>query len=1134
VHRLAPDLPVIVLAGTWDERLAMKAVQAGAQDYLLKSPIGLNSLGRAIRYAIERQTNRAALRASEQRFRALIENSADAIALLSADGTILYQSPSTAHVLGYPPSDVLGHNIQEFVRPSDSEMAAQMLAQVLRLPRQPVTAEVEFRRQDGSWQWVEATANNLLDEPGVQAIVVNYHDISDRKEAQRSLHRFELLSAHSRDIILFIRADDGRILEANAAAIESYGYSHAELLALSVNDLSAADEQGVVHDQAALAEVQGHRFETVHRRRDGATFPVEISSQAATIDGQLTVVNVMRDISERKQAEADLVLQGAALVAAANGIVITDRNGHIVWVNPAFTRLTGYAADEVLGQNPRILKSGQHDQAFYAVLWNTIGAGNVWHGEMVNRRKDGSLYFEEETITPVADARGAIHHFVAIKQDISSRKQAEAAELEQRTLAEALRDTAAALNSTLELDTLLGLILEYVGRVVPHDSANIMLVEETALSLAGSRGYSERGTHVPVLEHPLQFGAFPNIKFMAQTGQALVIPDTMIDPGWVNAPGSEWIRSYAGAPIRRNDQIIGFISLNSRTPGFFTAAHADRLKAFADQAGSALENARLLSETRQRLAELEAINRVSTALRTAETQDEMLPVLLNVTLAVMGAAWGGIWLYDPIQDEIRMAAAARGGDKVEMPPELPERPGEGINGVVFATGQPYLVSDLQQDPHLSPAARERIPPGVSAATIPIHAGEKIIGTLNIAVAPPRAITTGDVHLLTTLSAIGGNAIQRMRLAEQTAQRLQQLGALRAIDVAITSSLSLPVTLNVVLEQVMSQLQIDAADVLRLNLEANTLDHAGSRGFRSQPTGHPSLPLGSGYASQAVLERRLISRPNLSAETPGPGEPTLPPAEAFQAYYGVPLIAKGLVVGVLEVYQRTPLQRGPGWLELLEALAGQAAIAIDNARLFENMERSHYELSQAYDATIEGWTRALDLRDHETEGHSQRVTALTLELAVAMGMQAQQLQHVRRGALLHDIGKMGVPDSILLKPGPLTEDEWGMMRQHPIFAYNMLAPIAYLAPALDIPYCHHEKWDGTGYPRGLKGLEIPLAARIFAVVDVWDALRSDRPYRPAWPADRVLQHIRALEGTHFDPQIVTIALQSGILGHSAIG
>ena len=184
-----------------------------------------------------------------------------------------------------------------------------------------------------------------------------------------------------------------------------------------------------------------------------------------------------------------------------------------------------------------------------------------------------------------------------------------------------------------------------------------------------------------------------------------------------------------------------------------------------------------------------------------------------------------------------------------------------------------------------------------------------------------------------------------------------------------------------------------------------------------------------------------------------------------------------------------------------------------------LEQANLKLTLAYDETLVGWARALELRDRETEGHSQRVTEMTVRLARVMGVDEDELVHVRRGALLHDIGKMAIPDSVLLNSQPLTDEEQRIMHQHPIYAYQMLSPISYLAPALDIPYYHHERWDGTGYPKGLKGEQIPLTARIFAVVDVWDALSSDRTYRAAWSEEKVLAYIQEQAGTHFDPQVV---------------
>ena len=337
-------------------------------------------------------------------------------------------------------------------------------------------------------------------------------------------------------------------------------------------------------------------------------------------------------------------------------------------------------------------------------------------------------------------------------------------------------------------------------------------------------------------------------------------------------------------------------------------------------------------------------------------------------------------------------------------------------------------------------------------------------------------------------------------------------------------MDLRITLSVLLEHVLTQLKVDAASVLLLNPHMQTLEYAAGRGFRSEALQRTHLRLGEGYAGRAALERKLVHIPDLHGRKTDFLRSPYFSAEGFVAYYGVPLIAKGQVKGVLEVFHRAPLASETEWVSFMETLAGQAAIAIDNTQLFDNLQRSNVDLALAYDATIEGWSSALDLRDKETEGHSLRVTEMTMQLARSLGIGEAELVHVRRGALLHDIGKMGVPDTILLKPDKLTDEEWVLMRKHPQLAFDMLAPITYLKPALDIPYCHHEKWDGTGYPRGMKGEEIPLSARIFAVVDVYDALISDRPYRRAWTREKTISHIGEQAGCHFDPEVVKVFLK----------
>jgi len=409
-------------------------------------------------------------------------------------------------------------------------------------------------------------------------------------------------------------------------------------------------------------------------------------------------------------------------------------------------------------------------------------------------------------------------------------------------------------------------------------------------------------------------------------------------------------------------------------------------------------------------------------------------------------------------------------------------------------------------------------------TLPLSVRGQVIGAMDVQCALPNAFNAENVRLMSVFAERVTLALEHVRLYTGVARRIQDLASLREIDQAISSSFNIRFTLGVLLDQVIQRLGVDAADVLLFSPVTQTLRYSHGIGFRTQALQHIDLRMDDACAGRAVRERQVITVLDLNKNSTGMKRAAVFQTESFVAYMGAPLIAKGEVRGVLEIFQckaRTLDQEQQAFLEML---AGQAAIAIESAELFENLQASNAELTMAYDETIEGWSHAMDLRDEETEGHTQRVTRLTQQLAGSMGFNIEELVNVKRGALLHDIGKLGVSDAILLKPGPLTDEEWEVMRKHPQFAYDMLAPITYLRRAIEIPYCHHEKWDGTGYPRGLKGEQIPQAARIFAVVDVWDALTSDRPYRKAWSKRKALSYIRAQAGKYFDPQVVEIFLK----------
>jgi len=518
------------------------------------------------------------------------------------------------------------------------------------------------------------------------------------------------------------------------------------------------------------------------------------------------------------------------------------------------------------------------------------------------------------------------------------------------------------------------------------------------------------------------------------------------------------------------------------------------------------------AQLRLRVAELEAVNRVSTAMRTAESMQEMIPRLMDETLAILNAQAGIFWLYNPHSGKLERVI---GRGPLEQFPEKANLE-ECIAYNALSTGLLHCAREFSQE-----AGGEEMPPGLGGACLPILAAKDVIGVMLVGIMLPRILEQNELHLLTTLSEIAGNAIQRTRLHEQTEQNLRKLAALRAIDQAITSSVDLNLSLNILTEHAKTQLDVDAVSILRLDPDTQYLEYFTGRGFRSSPAAKLQVRLGEGLAGLAALEHRAVFTPDLTDYGTNPGMFATSTSESFHSYYVAPMITKGLVKGVIEVFHRKPLRPDPEWKDFLEALAGQAAIAIENSELFESLEQSNMELKHAYNATIEGWSRALDLRDRETEGHTKRVAKMALDLAEAIGVEKENLMHIHRGALLHDIGKMGIPDQILFKEGPLNAKEWEIMRKHPVLAYEMLSPIKYLTPALDIPYSHHEKWDGTGYPRRLAGEQIPLAARIFAVADVWDALRSDRPYRNAWTTEETRAYIIKNSGTHFDPKIVEV-------------
>ncbi|MBI3158278.1 MAG: GAF domain-containing protein [Chloroflexi bacterium] len=546
---------------------------------------------------------------------------------------------------------------------------------------------------------------------------------------------------------------------------------------------------------------------------------------------------------------------------------------------------------------------------------------------------------------------------------------------------------------------------------------------------------------------------------------------------------------------------------------FVITIHRDRL-----EQDRQAELIRKEAESQREAARAHALLRVAERLNAQMDLETLFEVICEEITQALDTPASTLALYEPgMERMVTVAGVGLPAAALQLFPRYPldvYKSAIGQLGDVFAAADiPATVGSIDMQVYRDLNCRS-----IAVATICYN--DEIIGYVNaISLAERREFSGDELLLLRGIADQAALALINTRLYKDARRRLENLQALRAIDIAITANHDLADMLAVALEQITNRLDVDAAAILIFNRASQRFEFAAGRGFSTQTLKFTGLKLGEGMAGRAAQERRILHVPDLVNDPKSLIQAPALQKEGFVSYFAAPLIVADEVRGVLEVFHRTLLDPEREWLDFLEALSGQTAIAIENSSLFDDLLRSHAELFEAYDSTIEGWSHALDLRDRETEGHTRRVTELTLKLARAMGLEGGALVHIRRGALLHDIGKMGIPDDILLKEGPLTDEEWVIMRRHPVFAFEMLNSIRYLRPALEIPYAHHEKWDGSGYPFGLEGEQIPFSARIFSVVDVWDALTSDRPYRQALSRADALAHIEGQAGKHFDPQVV---------------
>ena len=780
-----------------------------------------------------------------------------------------------------------------------------------------------------------------------------------------------------------------------------------------------------------------------------------------------------REITTLRQAAQAVRAGDARYRALAESITdifyALDEELHVTYANPAAEAFYGLPAAAALGRSLYELfptaRDSDIDRCYQAALRTRQTQSLIRPYE-----RNGQEVWLETTVYP------AVGGLTVVSKDITPRRQGAAA------LARSEERFRAALDGMMDAFYLLQAYRDETGRVVDFTFVDVNARGAEYLGRAPADLVGRR----LCAEYPINRdgGFFAKYLHVFETRETL-------DEDY-QSPGS-----YA-APDWWHHQVV---------------AVADGV-VIADR--NIDERKRAEAEIRNQAVRAEALLHAAARLNARLDLSSVVQAVCEETAAALRVPAAGIALYDQARDAF-VPAADHGlppgrRDRGALLPRAALAAQSRADGLLLSRGEPA------PDPADLPAA------GGASAAVFLHRGEELIGLLRIMTGDAaRVFSEDELALLKGLGHEAALALANARLFAQVGQQLERLETLRSIDQAIIGSTDLHLVLRTVIDQVAARLEVDAVAVLLLDPHSRALTYAAGKGFRGTAMTRVERRMGEGLAGRAALERRTICIPDLGDRVDDIGLLPALAGEDFVTCYVVPLIAKGQGRGVLEVFHRAPLTPDAAWLDYLDALAGQAAIAINEATLFEGLERTNTELFLAYESTIEGWSRAMDLRDKETEGHTQRVTGLTMRLARALGFGADHLVHVRRGALLHDIGKMGVPDGVLFKQGPLTDDEWMLMRRHPELAYQMLAPIAYLHPALAIPYCHHEHWDGGGYPRGLAGEQIPLEARIFAVVDVYDGLRSDRPYRAGWPEAQVRAYLRDHAGIEFDPAAVAAFL-----------
>lgn len=691
----------------------------------------------------------------------------------------------------------------------------------------------------------------------------------------------------------------------------------------------------------------------------------------------------------------------------------------------------------------------------------------------------------------------------------SQRAFAESVERSRRQETEALVSLMLRLNRSLSPDRVADEVLKGIKALVPYDRASVWLwTPSRKLRLVAHDGFKEPGSYIDYAVHhakpPLEEWAA--VQILTSTHRPLLLENVRDFPEWQNLVGEQPVLSWLGIPILYDEQVLGVVFLEKFPPGKLKARDIEAVQGLMTAAGIAFYNAELFGEQSKWRERSSALRWIALQMVSTLDPQEVLQQLVSETLALMQAEDVHIFFYDG--DELEFVAGEFRGIKMQEPYWQPRK--DGITYTVARRKQPIIVPDARDHPLYADS------PWYGAIVgMPLIVRRNLLGVLNVAWSAPREFSDDDIDLLRSLADYAAIALENAHLVASLEKRVNDLTELARLGEEMRSRKPSSELAGVIVKNAVSLANADFGIIT--DFTGDGLKICGVSGLPEELVG-VEIPLDYGVCWSILAGRGITTFYNLNSEDVLPPEMGVIPQVKTALAFPIKSETESGAMGCLLV----------GWNVSKPYLSGEVfnALQLLTAMVVNMLERAHSqaELEEAFLQAVTALSRALDERDHYHGDHSERLSQWSALVARELGCSEEEIEIIKQAALLHDIGKIGIPDSILRKPGPLTEEEWEIIKRHPLIGARILRPLERLRPVAEIVEAHHERWDGSGYPRGLKGDEIPLGARIIAVVDSYGAMIDDRVYRSSVGFEQAIREIKRGSGTLYDPRVVEAFLR----------